>query len=255
MPSESISSFANTLGGELFIGIGEVAGKTQRFWNGFARPEDANGLFQVIEKMTPLANHYNATFLGASGHPGYVLHLTIAKTRDILPANDGTVFVRRNAQNLRISGPDALERLRLDKGITSFEDEKVNTPPSVITNSVVAIEFMLAVVPTGDPDEWMRKQNLVLGDRPIVAGVLLYSEEPQAALPKRSAIKVYRYKTKDEEGSREQLAFDPITIEGCLYSQIEEAVKRTKALVEGIKTLGRPDLKMLSIQMKHYMRF
>jgi ATP-dependent DNA helicase RecG len=32
----------------------------------------------------------------------------------------------------------------------------------------------------------MRKQQLVVGDRPVVAGVLLYSDEPQAALPKIS---------------------------------------------------------------------
>ena len=37
---------------------------------------------------------------------------------------------------------------------------------------------------------------------------------------------------------REQLAFDPITVEGCLYSQIVAAVAKTKELVEGIKTLG-----------------
>ena len=71
----------------------------------------------------------------------------------------------------------------------------------------------------------------------MAAGVLLFADEPQAALPKRSAIKIYRYATKSHEGTRDQLSFDPITIEGPLYDQINEAVNRTKALIEEIKTL------------------
>ena len=67
---------------------------------------------------------------------------------------------------------------------------------------------------------------------------MLFTDNPQAALPKRSAVKIFRYKTKDIEGERETLAFDPITIEGCIYSMIAEAVSKTKALVEGINRLG-----------------
>ena len=137
--SEFISAFGNTLGGEILIGIGEVADKSKRFWNGFSRPEDANGIFQVIEKMTPLATHYSATILHCAREFGHVLQLVVPKTRDVLPSHDGTVFIRRNAQNLRVVTPEALERLRLDKGVTSFEDERVNIYPSTITNSTVAI--------------------------------------------------------------------------------------------------------------------
>ncbi len=53
---------------------------------------------------------------------------------------------------------------------------------------------MLDVVPTAEPEDWLKKQNVVVNDRPTVAGVLLFSDEPQALLPKRSGIKVYRYK-------------------------------------------------------------
>ncbi|MEV7595647.1 ATP-binding protein, partial [Streptomyces sp. NPDC089922] len=51
-------------------------------------------------------------------------------------------------------------------------------------------------------------------------------------------IKVYRYKTTDPEGSRENLAFDPLTIEGSLYEQIKQAVAKTSELIEGVKVLG-----------------
>src|SRR6185437_10530970 len=81
--SESISAFGNTAGGELFIGIGESLDKSKRFWRGFDSMEAANGLFQVIDKMTPLATHYQATWLTSEGQTGYVLHLIVPKVRDI----------------------------------------------------------------------------------------------------------------------------------------------------------------------------
>lgn len=49
-------------------------------------------------------------------------------------------------------------------------------------------------------------------------------------------IKIYRYSTSAEP-SRETLAFEPITIEGCLYDQIEAAVSRVVGIVEDLKTL------------------
>jgi ATP-dependent DNA helicase RecG len=243
--SNSISAFGNAAGGELFVGIGESTDKTSRFWSGYKSPEDANGLFTVIQKMTALGNHYNATFLYCPVQSGYVLHLTIPKTRDILLAHDGNAYIRRNAQNLRVTGADALERLRLDKGIVSFEDELVNVNYDVVTNSTTTISFMLDVIPTGEPEDWMRKQNLLVDSRPVVAGVLLFADEPQAALPKRSAIKIYQYKTRGGEGIREQLAFDPVTIEGGLYEQIDVAVTKTKTIVEGIKTLTEKGLESI----------
>ncbi len=80
----------------------------------------------------------------------------------------------------------------------------------------------------------------------MVAGVLLYSDEPQAALPKRSAIKIYRYGSRDEEGTREQLMFEPLTIEGCSYDQIFEAVNKTTELVQDVKALAESGLVQVS---------
>src|SRR5277367_6065336 len=84
----------------------------------------------------------------------------------------------------------------------------------------------------------MRKQALLIDPRrPTVAGVLLFSDEPQATLPKRSAIKVLRYGSREEEGRREQLAGDPLTIEGCVYNQLAVAVETTKRIIEDVRTL------------------
>ena len=101
--------------------------------------------------MKPLGGHYNASFLKCASVPGYVLYLEIPKSKDIIKASDGYPYVRKGAQKLRVDTPEALRRLELDKGIISFEDEVVNAPIESITNSLAVINFMLGVIPTGDP--------------------------------------------------------------------------------------------------------
>lgn len=50
--------------------------------------------------------------------------------------------------------------------------------------------------------------------RIAVAGVLLYYEIPQAVLPKRSGIRILKYRTDEREGFREALEDGyPISIE------------------------------------------
>ena len=246
--SDSVSAFCNTSGGELFVGIGEkVDGdKKTRYWCGFADAEATNPIFQVIEKMLPMGNHYKATLLSCEGHKGVVLHLILFKTGNILNASDGIPYVRRAAQNLPVKDREAIRRLELDKGIVSYEDNTIKVAQESVTNSRTTISFILNVVPLAEPDEWLIKQNLIVADMPTVASILLFSDEPQAALPKRSAIKLYRYKTKEEEGSRETLVFDPLTIEGCVYDQIKSAVAETKKIVEGISKLGEAGLEKIS---------
>jgi ATP-dependent DNA helicase RecG len=245
--SRTISAFANTAGGEVFIGVHESNDLLKtRSWAGFKDIETANAFFQVLEKMNPIGGHYRATFITADGSPGGVLHLVIVKTKDILRSTEGIPYVRRGAQNLPIEDKDGLRRLELDKGIISFEDNTLNTKLSDITNSKTAITFILTVVPSAEPETWLEKQNLIEGGKPTVAGTLLFSDEPQAALPKRSAIKIYRYQTKDEEGSRDALVFDPLTIEGCAYDQIKAAVNKTKEIIEGISKLSERGLEKIT---------
>ena len=156
----------------------------------------------------------------------------------IVRASDGHPYLRRGAQSLRVSTTEQIKRLEYAKGLSSFESEPIITDLEVVGNSTEIIEFMIQVVPTSEPEPWLRKQQLVRDGRPTVGAVLLFAEEPQAILPKRCGLKIYRYRTKDHQGSRDTLAFDPITIEGPLYKQIYAAVEETSRLIEDIKKLG-----------------
>lgn len=237
--SRTIAAFANASGGELYIGI-EETDKTSsvRAWNGFANIEAANGHIQIFEDLFPLGAEFAYSFLECPGSKGYVLQASVQKAADIKRASDGHAYVRRGAQNIRIKGDEALERLKLDKGLTSFETQTIDTPDEIVTNSESIIEFLLNVIPTAEPKPWLLKQLLLRNGLPTVASILLFSDEPQAALPKRCGIKIYRYTTQAEEGTRDTLAFDPETIEGPLYKQIYRAVERTVAILEEIQILG-----------------
>jgi ATP-dependent DNA helicase RecG len=239
--TRTICAFANASGGEVYVGVDEIAGPGGakiRKWRGFADPEEANGHIQAFEQVFPLGTYFTATFLACSAEAGLVLQLQVFKSKDICTALDGHVYVRRGAQNLPLHSGEQMARLRLDKGIASFETETVSADESIVANSTVMLRFLLSAVPTAEPEAWLRKQRLVDRDKPTVAAVLLFSEEPQAVLPKRCAIKILRYKTTERTGSRETLAFNPLTVEGCLYDQIVAAVAQTVRVVEDVQVLG-----------------
>lgn len=195
--------------------------------------------------MNSLNNNYNAEFLQFDKSNGYVLHLTVLKTAEIIVSTDGKAYVRRNAQSLPVQDGAALERLRYDKGVKSFEDELLNEDPIEITNSIAIIEFLSDVVPIGEPEDWLSKQRVLLDGRPSVAGVLLFSDNPQAVLAKRSAVKILRYRTR-QDAERDFLAFDPVTIEGNLYNLIYDAVDRVKEIIEGIEKIGPSGLEKIT---------
>jgi ATP-dependent DNA helicase RecG len=244
--STSVSAFANAGGGEIFVGVDEAQanGAKARRWAGFVDIEAANPIIQVFERMDPRWTYLSAEFLRAPEMNGLVLHITVFQTQDILLATDENAYVRRSAQSIRLNAA-GLAQLKYDKGLISFEDEPVNVDVEEITTSEKIFKFLLDVVPTAEPRSWLEKQRVLVAGRPNVAGLLLYSDNPQAILPKRSAIKVLRYRTK-LVAERDFLSADPETIEGPLYDLIYDAVDRIKAIIEGIEKSGPHGLERIS---------
>ncbi|SFN72880.1 ATP-dependent DNA helicase RecG [Algoriella xinjiangensis] len=242
--TNTISALANAVGGEVYIGIEEIENKSKKSWDGFSTIEDANGFIQVFEKLFPLGDNFSYTFLHYNN--SYVLKIEIKKNKDIIVANDGEIYKRRSAQNLKIRSQEEIERLKLDKGLYSFEDNTLDIPVEFVSDSLSIYEFMIEIIPTNEPLAWLKKQLLILGDKPKVSAVLLFSDEPQAALPKQSAIKIYKYRTKALEGTRETLDFDPISIEGNLYNIIKESVAKVKEIIESSKILDEYGLQSVN---------
>lgn len=243
--SKSISAFANTGGGDLYIGISEVLtnGAKTRAWIGFKDQEAANGHLQSLEALFPLGAEYSYEFLQCPGSNGLVLHISVQRTVQIARAHDKKVYARRGASSYPLD-PAAIERLKLTKGIESYEKQTVDCDISSLTESDILKEFLEFSAPNQNALKFITKQNFVKAKKPTVAGVLLFSDEPQAFLPKRSAVKIYRYKTSGE-ATRETLDGLPGTIEGPITELISKSVDTTSKLIEGIQKLGAHGLEQI----------
>lgn len=236
--SETISAFSNAAGGDVYIGIGEDKKANTRTWHGFDDPEQANDILHVLFQAHAFGNHVKFEFLSARSLPGLVLHITVKKVKEIVKSSSGEIFVRVNAGKQKIDTPEKLKRLELDKGIVTFENEWVEIPLAKIENSLSILNFLINVIPTGEPLTYLNNQDLVKDGHSRVCGILLFCDEPAVFLPKRSSIKIMRYRTKDVDIGREFLEGNPITIEGDAYNLIYNAVSATKKIIEDIKKLG-----------------
>lgn len=236
--SKTVSAFANASGGDIYLGIREENKTKTKYWEGFTHIEDANAHIQTLISMAPLDNFLEFTFLQNADTGLYVLQISVAKTKSITNASDGIPYVRHSASNLEVKTDADRKRLELDKGITSFENETVQeTTVDDIESSDVLSDFVKAVIPQRDNLSWIKKQHLYESGHLTVAGTLLFLDEPQIFLPKRSAIKIFRYKTSGQ-ADRDMLEGQPLTVEGCAYQQIYTAVAKVKQIVESIKKLG-----------------
>ena len=237
--SKIVSALGNASGGDVYVGIREENDTKVKHWEGFSTIEDCNAFLQVIDSISSVLGYYDVEFLKHPILKTYVLRTTIFKTPGIVYTTDGKVFLRKGAQSLPIDTIEKQRRLELDKGISSYEDEPiVDSSLDDATESSVFKMFSQQIIPEVIPDLWLKKQRLYKDGKLTVAGEMLFSDEPQICLPKRSSIKVFRYKTSGE-ADRDMLVEQPITIEGCAYNEIYDAVTKVKEIIETIKKLGK----------------
>ncbi len=216
-------AFANSDGGDIYVGVEDKKVIGERIV-GFNSIEEANNVIKVlIEETSPSVENVDIEIINFS-EKGYVVYINIPKSPKLHYTSDGKCYVRLNARTSDIKG-EKITQLLYSKGLYSYENVLVeNTDVEEIEKSTYLQDFLKRINTSLEPYEFLTKQKLIQksGEEwfPSVSCVLLFSDEPQACLNTKCAIKVYRLDTCDEEYKREYLIDSPIAIEGPLETQI-----------------------------------
>lgn len=231
-------ALANAEGGEFVVGIEDpkLGSDLVDRWKGFESEEDGNGIFQSLALHADPPVPYSAEWLSISDDQdlGLVCRIHILKSPDVHKTSGGKVYVRRNAQNLEISGAEVAD-LALSKGTRSYEDKYVESYGfDRLSTAPALVEFLASFSPRTEPLDFAMSQELVSDDgRVTVAGALLYSENPSATVPRRCAVRISRYATKESEAHRDHLEGAPITVEGPMDQMVNEALAVVQHLLDG----------------------
>lgn len=197
---EAFVSFANSDGGDLYIGIEDRTYQGERII-GFQNIEDANDvLHSLLEETEPSVENVSVEFIDF-GNNSYVLHISIPKSPKVHYTSKGKCFIRINARKKEIKG-ERITHLGYTKGAFQYEKQPVeNLDISDITSSPFLEDYIKRIQSVLDKIIFLRKQRLLSKKEDVLypnAGcVLLFDEEPQASLDTRCAIKIYRLRTTE----------------------------------------------------------
>ena len=243
------AAFSNADGGELIIGIRdkkEGVSLSER-WEGIADVEKLNGHLQALFEVKP-ALDLKYEFLKWEGGQGYALRVLIEKGSQVCATSDGTIYLRQGAQSLPVKDPDRIQHLSFAKGASSFEDAILpDLPAEQIVDSTEITSFLANYSPKTDPLEFAINQNLLDFKtwHPRTVAALLFHPAPSAVIPRKCAVKITRYETKEDDPEREHLA-EQFTIEGPSYRLIHQAVAKVTEIMSSIEVWTTEGLKKLA---------
>lgn len=233
---ETFVAFANSDGGDLYIGIEDKSQTGERII-GFEEQEDANGVIStLLEDTEPAVENVLVEFLKVEGK-GLVLHFGIPKSPKVHYTASGDCYIRINAEKRKIKG-DRITQLGYSKGAEPYERRALeHVDIEDVVDGDLLPYYMERVGTHLEPEVFLRKQRLLTkkdGERtPNVGCVLLFDEEPQATLETRCAVKVYRLRTTEAEYRREQLEEMPITINGHVEGVIDKTIQQVAKYIDG----------------------
>jgi ATP-dependent DNA helicase RecG len=230
-------AFANADGGEIYVGIndeGEEPDPSKR-WRGAANIEDYNQHIQALTEVQPTLP-MDLVFLKAPPVSGYVLRIEIEKSQHVHKTAEGRVYERKGAQCLPVDDPHRITELSFGKGAGSFEDYPVEAGLAEdVVDAKGLRQFLADYSPSTDPLELALNKNLIdrKSFKPKVAGILLFADNPSSLMPRKCAVRIVRYATKEDDPEREHLIAVE-SVEGCLYPLIYKTIERITEIMSSI---------------------
>ncbi|MDH5731122.1 MAG: putative DNA binding domain-containing protein [Gammaproteobacteria bacterium] len=243
-----VVAFANADGGEFLIGIADKKEEAdfRKRWQGVDNIEELNSHLQAIFEVQPSLD-IRYEFLKHESQKGYVLRVSVEKSPEVHKTADKTVYQRYGAQSLPIKDPQQIAQLQFAKGSSTYEDQLLkDIPPEQIVESKELISFLSEYSPKTDPLDFVINQNLLDNKswEPRVASALLFHTSPSSVIPRKCAVKITRYETKEDDPERDHLA-EQLTIEGPSYVLINETVNAVKRIMTSVKVWSSNGLKTL----------
>lgn len=241
-------ALANADGGEFLVGIADEKDEPdiEKRWQGLANIEALNSHLQTLFDVQPSLD-LRYEFLKREDKDGYVLRVMVEKSSEVHKTSDQTVYQRHGAQSLPIKDPQKISQLSFAKGSTTYEDQLLTqVPTEQIVEAAELRSFLADYSPKTDPLEFVLNQNL-LDSRtwePRVASTLLFHCAPSAVVPRKCAVKITRYETREDDPERHHLA-EQRTIEGPCYHLIHNTVAAVMEIMSSVKVWTTDGLKEL----------
>ncbi|MBS3183289.1 ATP-binding protein [Leucobacter manosquensis] len=237
-------ALANAEGGEFIVGIEDAeSGNGIDRWEGFERQEDANFIAEALIRDVdpPVAYEIDVLEIEGLEDLGLAMLVRIEKSIHVHFTSGKKCFVRGIASSEPITGQQVTD-LQLAKGSKSYEDQLLSEYHLEELETEAELGHLLSTLsPSTGPAEFLRRERLV--DRASgaarVAGAVLFAENPSAIIPRRCGIKISRYGTTGEP-RRENLSGSPVSVEGPARAMIEEALRQTVTILNGVMVL-QPD--------------
>ena len=241
-------AFANADGGEFVIGIKDIKEEpdTNKRWEANHKVEDFNSHLQAISEIIPTLD-FSCTFLNSTEFSGLVMLVRVDKSSVVHRTAKNEVYQRKGAQSLKLVDEQKTLELQFAKGATSFEDFITpSVPAEFIVESKKLKDFLKDFSPKTDPLEYVLNENLIDPKTfdPRVGSLVLFAENPSAVMPRKCAVKIARYETKEDDPDREHLA-KTYTIEGCIYDLVHKTVEKITEIMSSVQVWSSEGLKKL----------
>lgn len=239
---ETFVAFANSDGGEIYIGI-----EDDRVINGFGSNEEANDIITtLLEETNPAVENVNIDFLQIN--KDIILHFSIPKSPKVHYTSSGECFLRVNASSKKIKG-ERITHLAYSKGAEAYERKPlINVDIEEILESIHLESYLNRINSFMDKYRFLKKQRLLSKydskDFPNPACVLLFDDEPQATLETRCAVKVHRLRTTEKGYKREQLEEIPVTINGTVEEMITKTLIQVQKYIDSVSFMADKQVKL-----------
>lgn len=240
---ETVVAFSNSDGGYIVIGIEDPTKTTseQRLIGISENDNNVSDFLKLIDKeIDPQLGTWNKFELGITnihGKPDVLAVIKVEKSNDVHSLKKGDTFIRKGKQNVKI-GSSEIIRLKYEKGSIKFEDE-ITTISELDVLDLALLERYKVETQSESLDNWqfLKDNGLAIKQKGTFyltkAGILLFSKNPAVELKNKCGVKIsHYYGNKALYTGEPNFVSRPITIEGALLYQIDQAVAYFRNLVK-----------------------